>query len=155
MRCTGFLDYNEALGLVHGAAVKQAQTFVPGAGTWACYLWFGVRSELSHLRSARKVRARILGANVISMESPVIQAQCGVPCLAIADAESKIDARFILAAGREGISDEDLRLYLRYMLDGATYRELGEELGCSRQRIQQRVSAAGAKLRKNLREVRL
>ena len=146
------LGFDDSLGLVHLVAVHAVQSYVPGKCAWSTYLWHQVRSELSHLNAHNNTQSRKLERGVGFLSDMMIDYYLPGDQRCITDADAFMDAQCIVSYMKSIVGEDAARLYLRYHIAGKTCQSLGDELGLSRQRVQQRVAETGARIRTKLME---
>ena len=146
------LGYDDALGLVHLAAVHSVQSYKPGKGAWSTYLWHQVRSELSHFDAHNNTLSRKSAAGVGFLSDMMINYYLPGDQRCITDADAFMDAQRIVSYMKTVVGEDATRLYLCYHIGGQTCQALGDELGVSRQRVQQRIAETGAQIRTKLME---
>ena len=146
------LGYDDTLGLVHLTAVHAVQSYRPGKGAWSTYLWHQVRSELSHFDAHNNTLSRKSAAGVGFLSDMMLDYYLPGDQRCITDADGFMDAQLIVSYMKSVVGEDAARLYLCYHIDGKTCQALGDELGVSRQRVQQRIAETGAQIRTKLME---
>lgn len=146
------LGYDECLGLIHLTAVRAIQCYTPGKYSWSTYLWHQFRSELSHMDAWRGTKSRNALNGTVYLSDIMINRCIPGDQRCITDADDFMDAQLIVAAMKGIVGEEETRLHLRHYIEDETYQALGNELGYTRQRIQQRVTETNTKVRKKLME---
>jgi RNA polymerase sporulation-specific sigma factor len=143
-------DHQDILSVARHAFLKALRNYDPARGVrWEAFLALVVRRELITALD-RRVRPMPFGLVRVSMRRRVLEEHFpspdpgSDPAEAVASASNVAEA---LEAVRKALSRREWRILEGVCLNGLTYPEMAEALGCSRKTIDNALTRARRKLR--------